>query len=184
MLQREYPEHPLLHAPEFLTEATAEHDELYPHRKIVGYTEASRDWAEGVLGVLPSAPYERVVPATTAELIKYFANVFYAVTVSYVNQFYDLCQALDVDYDRVREAAEADPMMSSSHLQAWHKGYRGYGGKCLPKDARALITLAERMNVDLGVPLAAQRYNDRLVSHAAQADRESHHPRCGPCASG
>jgi UDPglucose 6-dehydrogenase len=181
-LQGEFPDHLLLHAPEFLTEDQAEHDEMYPARKIVGYTETSKPWAESVLMMLPTAPYERMVPAKAAEMIKYFANVFYATTVSYVNQIYDLCQKVGIDYEYVRDAASADPMMSSSHLEPWHKGYRGYGGKCLPKDTQALLTLAARECIDLGVVEAARRYNDRLVNHGAEANRESHHPACGPCA--
>jgi UDP-glucose 6-dehydrogenase len=136
-----------------------------------------------VLLMMPAAPYERVLPVRAAELIKYFANVFYATTVSFVNQTYDLCQELGIDYELVRDAAAADPMMSSSHLEVWHRGYRGYGGKCLPKDTRALVTLADRLGVDLGVAAAAQRYNDRLVGHEPEADRAGAHPECGPCAS-
>jgi UDPglucose 6-dehydrogenase len=119
--------------------------------------------------------------ATHAEMIKYFANVFYALSVSYVNQMYDLCERLGVDYEVVRDAAKADPMMSSSHLEVWHKGYRGYGGNCLPKDTRALLVSAETNGVDLSVVAAAQRYNDRLVNHEPEAHRPSHHPECGPC---
>lgn len=180
-LQRDFPDHPLLHAPEFLTEDSAAQDELYPARTIVGYTRKSKRWADAVLQMMPSAPYERIVESSHAEMIKYFANVFYALSVSYVNQMFDLCDSTGVDYELVREAAEADPMMSSSHLAVWHKGYRGYGGKCLPKDTRALLTLAESLGVDLGIVAVAQRYNDRLVNHEPEAHRPSHHPECGPC---
>lgn len=182
-LQIYFPNHPLLHAPEFLTEDRAKEDELYPARKVVGYTSTSKRWADAVMGMMPSAPYELVTEAANAEMIKYFANVFYATSVSYVNQMFDLCSQVGVDYSVVSEAAKADPMMSSSHLEVWHKGYRGYGGKCLPKDTRALLTMAGQLGVDLSVVGAAQRYNEHLVNHEPEARRPSHHPECGPCSS-
>ncbi len=181
-LQREFPGLPLLHAPEFLTEDRAKQDELYPARKVVGCTRKSKRFGDAVLRMMPSAPFELVTDASTAEMIKYFANVFYATSVSYVNQLYDLCESVGVSYDVVRLAAANDPMMSDSHLEVWHKGYRGYAGKCLPKDTRALLKLAERKGIDLGVVAAAQRYNDRLVGNGSEAHSEGSHPEQGPCA--
>lgn len=161
-MQAKYPEHRFLFNPEFLTETTADFDMVHPNRQIVGYTPQSRKDAELVMGMLPRAPFEKIIPAKTAELIKYFGNAFYALKVAYANQMYDLCQKLGVDYDQVKECAQAEPMVGKTHLEIFHKGYRGYGGKCLPKDTRAIIQLADKLGIDLSLLKAAENYNNPL----------------------
>jgi UDP-glucose 6-dehydrogenase len=53
-------------------------------------------------------------------------------------------------------------MVGKTHLEIFHKGYRGYGGKCLPKDTRAIIQLAEKHGIDLSLLKAAENYNNPL----------------------
>lgn len=163
MMQERYPQHRFLFNPEFLTEVTADFDMIHPNRQIVGYTAQSRKDAELVMGILPRAPFEKIVPAKTAELIKYFGNAFYALKVAYANQMFDLCQKIGADYDQVKECAQAEPMVGKNHLEIFHKGYRGYGGKCLPKDTRAIIQLAARHGIDLSLLKAAEDYNNPLA---------------------
>lgn len=164
--QAMYPQHRVLFNPEFLTETTADYDMQFPKRQIVGYTPESRRDAELVMGLLPRAPFEKIVPAKDAEMVKYFGNAFYALKVAYANQIYDLCQKMGIDYDTVKECAKAEPMMvgdqRNTHLEIFHKGYRGYGGKCLPKDTRSIIQLAETMGVDLTLLKRAEEYNNEL----------------------
>lgn len=163
-IQAKYPGHRFLFNPEFLTEATVDFDMAHPNRQIIGYTPQSRRDAEIVMGLLPRAPFEKIVPAKSAELVKYFGNAFYALKVAYANQMFDLCQKLGIDYDEVKECAKAEPWMGTHHWEIFHKGYRGYGGKCLPKDTRAIVQLAEKNEVDLSVLKAAENYNNSLVS--------------------
>lgn len=160
--QELYPQHRILFNPEFLTETTADFDMVHPNRQIMGYTPKSRCDAELVMGLLPPAPFERIIPAMAAELVKYFSNAFYALKVAYANQMYDLCQKLGADYDSIKECAQADPMVGKTHLEIFHKGYRGYGGKCLPKDTRAIIQLAEANGLDVTLLRAAEAYNNEL----------------------
>ncbi len=161
-----YPQHRILFNPEFLTETTADFDMQYPKRQIVGYTSESRCDAEKVMGLLPRAPFEKIVFAKDAEMVKYFGNAFYALKVAYANQMYDLCQKMGVDYDMVKDCAKAEPMIvgdqRNTHLEIFHKGYRGYGGKCLPKDTRSIIQLAKSFNVDLSLLKNAEEYNNEL----------------------
>ncbi|MCI0479891.1 hypothetical protein L0Y59_05075 [Candidatus Uhrbacteria bacterium] len=160
--QELYPQHRVLFNPEFLTETTVDRDMQNPNRQIVGFTAQSRRDAELVMGLLPRAPFERVVPAKVAELVKYFGNAFYALKVAYANQMFDVCGKLGVDYDDVKDCAKAEPWIGTQHLEIFHKGYRGYGGKCLPKDTRSLIQLGESLGVDLSVLKAAETYNNAL----------------------
>ena len=172
MLQKKYPQHKLLMNPEFLTEETADQDMMYPDRQIVGYTEKSQTVSGDVMQLLPLAPFERVLPATEAETIKYFGNSWFAVKVSFANQMYDLCQKLGVDYDRMVEGAAADKRIGRTHLNIFHKGYRGYGGKCLPKDTRALIQLADSKGVDLRLHKIAEEINNELMKQQGIEDPE------------
>lgn len=164
--QAMYPQHRVLFNPEFLTETTADFDMQFPKRQIVGYTPESRRDAELVMGLLPRAPFEKIVSAKDAEMVKYFGNAFYALKVAYANQMYDLCQKMGIDYDTVKECAKAEPMIvgdqRNTHLEIYHKGYRGYGGKCLPKDTRSIIQLAESLGIDLALLKKAEEYNNAL----------------------
>jgi len=172
MLQKKYPQHKVLMNPEFLTEETADQDMSYPDRQIVCYTEKSQTVAGDVIQLLPLAPFERILPATEAEVVKYFGNTWFSIKVSFANQMYDLCQALGVDYDKMVEAAAADKRIGRTHLNIFHKGYRGYGGKCLVKDIRALIQLADSKNIDLKLHKVAEEINNELMKQQGIDDPE------------
>ena len=172
MLQQKYPQHQILMNPEFLTEETADQDMLYPDRQIVGYTEKSHTVAGDVMQLLPLAPFERMLPSTEAEMVKYFGNTWFSVKVSFANQMYDLCEKLGIDYGLVKEAASADKRIGPSHLEIWHKEYRGYGGKCLPKDTRALIQLADSIGVDMKLHKIAEEINNRMMDEQGIEDSE------------
>lgn len=161
--QKQYPHLKILFNPEFLTEATAYQDFNYPDRQIVGYTPSSYDIAGEVMALLPLAPFSRIIPARAAEMTKYFGNTWFSVKVIFANQMYDLCEKLGIDYSIVADCVGADRRIGSSHLDAWHGGYRGYGGKCLPKDTRALISFAEDLGVDLKLLKTAEEINRKLT---------------------
>ena len=157
-LQKEYPQHKFLFNPEFLTEATADQDARYPDRQILGYTQQSYTSCTEVMNLLPLAPCEKIMPAKEAEMVKYFNNTWFATKVIFANQMYDLCHKLDLDYDRLVEAAAADKRIGRTHLNIFHKGYRGYGGKCLPKDIDAF---SNKFNISLLKQV--KKINDELL---------------------
>lgn len=175
--QKKYPQHKILNNPEFLTEATADQDMFYPDRQIVGYTKKSYNVAKDIIRLLPLAPYERILPVTEAEMIKYFGNTWFSTKVIFANQIYDLCQKLGIDYDRVKEAAAADKRVERTHLDIWHKGKRGYAGKCLPKDIKAFIHFAEEKGIDLKVHKVVDEINDNLLKEQGITDPEKHSKR-------
>lgn len=161
--QKQYPHLKIVFNPEFLTEATAYQDFKYPDRQIVGYTLESYNIAGEVMGILPLAPFSRIVPATAAEMAKYYGNTWFSVKVTFANQMYDLCEASGIDYDVVKDCVSADRRIGQSHLDVWHGGYRGYGGKCLPKDTRALISFAKTLGIDLKLLHTAEEINKDLT---------------------
>jgi len=175
-LQNKYPQHQFLFNPEFLRELTAVEDMLSPERQIVGYTEKSQPVAEEILEILPPAPFKKTIPATEAEMVKYFGNTYLAARVIFANQMYDLCQALGIDYDKVRECAGEDKRIGHSHLDVWQGGYRGYGAKCFPKDIRALIQLAEMKGVDLKFHKLVEDVNRELAEGQQIDDMEKLRP--------
>lgn len=175
--QEKYPQHKILFNPEFLTELTAEQDMSYPDRQIIGYTEQSLNAAKDVMMLLPLAPYEKIMPSTEAEMVKYFGNNWFAVKVAFANQMYDVCSKLGINYDIVMEAAAADKRIGPSHLVALHKGYRGYGGKCLPKDIRAFIQFGDSLGVDLKLHKTTEDINNELMKKQNIEDPEKYSKR-------
>lgn len=170
-LQERYPQHRFLFNPEFLREKTAMEDFLSPDRQIVGFTAPSRPFAEIVLALLPDAAYARTMPAREAELAKYMTNTFLALKVTFANQFYDLCDRLGASYEIVKEAAAADPRIGPSHLDVRDGGYRGYAGKCLPKDMKALIDFSVKAGAPMRLLKTADALNDRLRANAGAPER-------------
>lgn len=161
-LQKKHPKKKVLFSPEFLRAKTAVEDFLHPDRQVIGFTEASRNEAELVLGLLPRAPHSRLMPATEAEMVKYFGNVFLSTKVIFANQMYDLCFKLGISYDSVKECAALDPRIGPSHLEVHSDGYRGYGGGCFPKDAKALIQLARTKGLNPKLLEAVEEINKEL----------------------
>jgi UDPglucose 6-dehydrogenase len=171
-LQLEHPQHKFLFNPEFLTELTADQDMHFPDRQVIGYTKKSYDVAKDILQILPLAPFERMMPATEAEMVKYFGNTWFSAKVIFANQMYDLCQKLGINYEKVKEAAAADKRIGRTHLEIFHKGYRGYGGKCLPKDIKSLIRFAEENEVDLRLHKVVEEINKKLLEDQGIEDPE------------
>lgn len=146
--QKNFTQHKILINPEFLIAKRATQDFENPKRQIVGYTQKSQHIVEDILNILPKAPFEKIVKAREAEMIKYFGNIFLANRVIFANQFYDICQKLDVDYEVVKECAGADPRIGPSHFNIFQDGYRGYGGTCLPKDIKTFIRFSEKLGIE------------------------------------
>jgi UDPglucose 6-dehydrogenase len=124
-----------------------------------------------------------ITNARTAELCKYMENSFLATKVAFVNQFYDLAKAFNVNYHELRELWLADERIGRSHTIVTEE--RGYRGRCLPKDVAALISAARNVG---GAPLleAVDRYNDevcRRVDEKRGAKPSDIHPSKRPMAS-
>jgi UDPglucose 6-dehydrogenase len=164
-LQLQFPNHKILFNPEFLTESTADQDISYPDRQIIGYTHGSYTIAGDVMKQLPLAPYEAIVPAYVAEFTKYAANTWFAVKVAKNNELYDIFKGYggnDEAFETMIDCVSADKRIGRSHLDIWHKGYRGYGGKCLPKDTKSFIDFAKSLGVKTPIMSASDKYNDKL----------------------
>jgi UDPglucose 6-dehydrogenase len=167
-LQARYPQHNLFFQPEFLREKTALRDFLEPDRQLVGYCGDDLELAQKLLALLPRAPYEEVMPAIEAELVKMGTNAFLALKVTFANQVFDLCRGLGADYETVKQGLAADPRLGPSHMDVFDGGYRGYDGKCLPKDMQGLIDAADVAGVQLPLLRTTQDINNGLNPAAAE----------------
>ena len=163
-MQKKYPGHKVLFNPEFLTERNAINDMKLPDKQIVGFTAKSRGIAKDILRILPDAPFKKIVASRDAEMVKYFINTFLAAKVVFANQMYDLCKKSGIDYKTVKKIVTADNRIGDSHLDIFFDGYRGYGGKCLPKDTRAIIHFADSIGVDLKLHKTIEEINNNLIS--------------------
>jgi len=132
--------------PEFLREGSAIGDFMRPDRVVIG-TESER--AREVLGRLyrPLSLIEAPILFTkveTAELIKYAANSFLAMKVTFINEMADLCEKVGADVHDVARGIGMDGRIGRKFL---HPG-PGFGGSCFPKDTLALM----RISQDWGAP--------------------------------
>lgn len=78
-----------------------------------------------------------IVDPTVAEIAKYMENNFFSTKIIFCNEFKNICDTFGADYNIVRELFIKDPRINPMHTMVTEK--RGFGGKCLPKDLRAMI---------------------------------------------
>lgn len=151
--------------PEFLTEANSIEDFKNQNRIIIGSTRKVGAKIKSVYSkVFPKVPIIKT-SSTIAEMIKYFTNCFLAMKVSYANEIYQICEKLDIDYDKVVEYAVRDERIGTSHLNVpGPDGDLGFGGHCFPKDLNALIHLAEKqgLGLDINVLKAVLETNNKV----------------------
>lgn len=125
-------------------------DELF---WILGGAPATTRWfAARISEIHGPEPRLYQTTATEAEIVKYMENSYFAVKVTFVNEFYELCQRTGADWFTVREAWLADPRVERDHTAVLPRE-RGYAGRCLPKDVAALLATAG--DLELPMPLLA-----------------------------
>lgn len=94
----------------------------------------------------------------TASLAKYIENSFFAMKVTFVNEWYDIAQQFGVDWNELRELWLLDPRINRNHTLVFPKD-RGYGGKCFPKDTRAIMKCLMDVNCPPKLMLAMDQVN-------------------------
>ncbi len=127
--------------PEFLREGSAITDFMRPDRVVVG-TDSER--AREVLRQLYRPLYLIEAPIVftgleTAELIKYAANGYLAMKITFINEMADLCEKVGADVHDVARGIGLDGRIGRKFLHAGP----GFGGSCFPKDTLALMRIAE-----------------------------------------
>ncbi len=160
-LEKQYPNSLFCFNPEFLTEANYLQDFLNAKRTVIG---ANNDLVSRRVAVIyrqrfPETQIFQTDP-TSAETVKYFANTFLSLKVTFANFFYDYCNAKGIKYEEVKRMAAADPRIVDSHLDVTTR--RGFGGKCFPKDLVALIADFKAEKVDSSLFDTMWSYNKKV----------------------
>ena len=144
--------------PEFLREGAAIEDFKRPDRVVIGTDDDAaiqvmRDIYRPLS--LNSAPL-LFTGRRTAELIKYAANAFLAVKITFINEIADLCEQVGADVQEVSRGIGMDNRIGSKFLNAGP----GYGGSCFPKDTLALLKTADDAETPLRIVEATVQVND------------------------
>lgn len=153
--------------PEFLTEANAVDDFENQTRLLLGGPlRATTKIKQIFSSVFRKTPRIIKTDAKTAELVKYVTNAFLSTKVSFANEIYQLCEGLELDYDKIIEYATLDPRLGDSHWGVpGPDGDFGFGGHCFPKDLSALIEITKNLNTANNVLKAAQTTNNTVRSN-------------------
>jgi UDPglucose 6-dehydrogenase len=160
--------------PEFLREGTALHDSLYPDRVVVGSDDPHAlqtlyslyrpilDQTFRAPTYLPRPENLGAVPListdlASAELIKYAANAFLALKISYINEIGMLAEKVGADIGQVAKGIGLDARIGTRFLQAGI----GWGGSCFGKDTAALVATAKEYGLQTPIVEAAREINAR-----------------------
>ena len=160
--------------PEFLQEGLALQGALYPDRIVVGANsdeavETLRRLYQPILeqtfdppSGLPRPAAYRLPPMITtdpnsAEMIKYAANTFLALKISFINEVAGLCESVGADVTEVARGIGLDARIGNRFLRAG----LGWGGSCYPKDTAALLGVAAQVGYEMPITEAARTVNSR-----------------------
>ena len=160
--------------PEFLREGTAIHDSLYADRVVIGTDEEHAaevlytlyrpvlDQTFQAPSFLPRPEDLGAVPListdlASAELIKYSANAFLALKISFINEIGCLSEKVGADITQVAKGMGLDARIGTRFLQAGI----GWGGSCFGKDTAALVSTAAEYGLDMPIVKAAREINRR-----------------------
>jgi UDPglucose 6-dehydrogenase len=151
--------------PEFLREGSAIEDFMRPDRVVVGVESPK---AEAVMRNIyrPLNIRETPVMVTdleTAETIKYAANAFLAMKITFINEIADLCEKAGGDVQQVAKGIGLDTRIGGKFLHAGP----GYGGSCFPKDTLALVQTGQRYDAPQRIIETVVAVNDARKSDMA-----------------
>jgi len=138
--------------PEFLTERTANSDFMNNNWVILGGNVCYMSDLIKLYNDIKPGCNISILSCEGAMMVKYMTNVLFATKVTLMNEFFDLWSklkdgGLEGEWGDIVNAFKTDFRVGTEHLQVpGHDGYYGFGGKCFPKDLRALIYLAKEMD--------------------------------------
>lgn len=151
--------------PEFLREGTAVQDYMNPPLTLIG---TNSEVAEAKFRELyKDIPGEFIsTDIKVAEIMKYVNNTYHALKIVFGNEVGNICKALNIDSHKVMEIFCKDKQLNISPY--YFKPGFAYGGSCLPKDTKALHTLAHDMYIDVPVINAITPSNEIQKKNAVE----------------
>jgi len=149
--------------PEFLSTGTAVAESLHPERIVVGAKDSGI--AKRVASLFEETKAPVVITSNaTAETVKYAANAFLAVRLSFSNEISRFCELVDADVVDLLQGLGYDHRIGFSYLQPGP----GWGGSCLPKDTASLIVMGKDHNFDFPILNSAVATNNAQLEHVVQ----------------
>ncbi|MEC8176081.1 MAG: hypothetical protein VYB19_03215 [Bacteroidota bacterium] len=159
-LSKKYNDLDIVFNPEFLTERTAKLDMLTQARIVLG---GDKSLIARVRELYEQRFMNRTfieTDSTTAELIKYMNNTFFATKVSIMNEYKLLVDALGANWSDALYGFASDHRIGDSHLHVpGPDGKLGYGGTCFPKDVNSLINFAKQYEIELNTIIGGWKTN-------------------------
>lgn len=131
--------------PEFITQGTIIHDQLYsPHILIGESDEIAGNIIKTIYqNFMNIAPTFNRMSLTESEITKIAINCFLTTKISYANMIGDIAIRYGCDESKILSAIGSDDRIGGKYLK---HGF-GFGGPCFPRDNRALLKCAEEVNV-------------------------------------
>lgn len=158
--------------PEFFTERVRLQDAMNPDKLIFGVDpdESGAHIADEVRALfdhLP-APVKLVMPTRAAEMVKLGTNAYFTTRIVLANQLYDVARAYSIPWDDVKAGIYADKHIDASGFEVELDGFRGAGGKCLPKDLDIIIAAAAEAGVDVPLLRSVADVNNDLLGRKGE----------------
>ena len=153
----------LISNPEFLQESSAIRDTKFPHVIVLGgyQTKFMKKTKSFFSKLHPNVPIT-ITNHQTAEMIKYANNSFLATKISFINQLSNICQNIPgANIDDIAKTIGLDPRIGALFLNAGP----GYGGSCLPKDMKALISFADKIGINPTLLNAVEKTNQKQIQN-------------------
>ena len=145
--------------PEFLREGDAIRDFTYPDRVVIGTNnKKSNKILKNLYSPLISKGAKYVnTSRRAAELIKYASNAFLATKITFINELANLCEKINVNIEDISIGMGLDNRIGSRFLRAGP----AYGGSCFPKDTKGLISIGDKVKIDLSVVRSVIKSNEK-----------------------
>lgn len=156
--------------PEFLREGTAVDDFYHPPFTVIGeYEPRGTEFAKRLYESIDAPLF--IVPIKTAEMVKYANNAFHGLKVAFANEIGNICKGQGIDSHQVMNIFCQDHKLNLSSYYLT-PGF-AFGGSCLPKDIKALLYAAHRLDLSVPVLESIMPSNELQIRRAFEMVRET-----------
>jgi len=148
--------------PEWVKQGTILNDQQYPSFSVLGYLQNKKNINE-VKKIISESTRKKnkleiiTMKATEAEVSKIALNCFLTVKISYANMVANLCDKIGLNSELILSTIGKDPRINNKFFKP---GF-GYGGPCLPRDNKALISFSKKFNLRMDLCEAADAVNEK-----------------------